>query len=86
MNLASHYVPFLKSAPPKAIKTLGLGVVLALVIVGPAAALTVDRERVAEAGHRFEVRCGEPQTFPKEVRRQAKPLGTASCLRARPGG
>ena len=62
MNLASHYVPFLKSAPPKAIKTLGLGVVLALVLVGPAAALTVDREQVAQGGYRFEVRCGEPQT------------------------
>jgi hypothetical protein len=63
MNLASHFVPFLKSAPPKAIKTLGLGVVVALVAVGPAGAVTVDREKVAEGGHRFEVRCGEPQTY-----------------------
>src|SRR4051812_33668461 len=60
MNLASHFVPFLKSAPPKAIKTLGLGVVVALVAVGPAGAVTVDREKVAEGGHRFEVRCQSP--------------------------
>jgi hypothetical protein len=32
MNLASHYVPFLKSAPPQTIKTLGLGVVLTLAL------------------------------------------------------
>ena len=63
MNLASHYVPFLKSAPPKVLKTLGLGVVVALVTVGPAAALTVDREQIAQGGHRFEVRCDEPQTY-----------------------
>jgi hypothetical protein len=28
-----------------------------------AAALTVDEEKLAQSGHRFDVRCGEPQTL-----------------------
>ena len=36
---------------------------LTLAVASAASALTVDRERVFEGGHRFEVRCGEPETY-----------------------
>jgi hypothetical protein len=43
---------------------LGFGIFLTLALgTATAGALTVDRERVAETGHRFEVSCGEPETF-----------------------
>ena len=55
-------MPFLKSAPPKVIRALGLGVVLTLATASAATALTVDRQSVVEGGHRFELRCGEQET------------------------
>jgi hypothetical protein len=62
MKLTPHYVPFLKSAPPKALRALGLGIVITMALAGVASALTVDEERTAQGGQRLEVRCGEPQT------------------------
>ena len=56
MNLASHYVPFLKAAPPKAIKTLGLGVVLTLTLGATgASARTADTAPPLEGG----AQCGQ---------------------------
>ena len=54
MRLTSHYVSFLVAALSAA------GVVLGGAAV--AAALTVDEVKVAQAGQRFDVRCGESQT------------------------
>ena len=47
MNLASQYVPFLRSAPPSVIRALGLAVVLTLALAAGAVAERRRRSRAA---------------------------------------
>jgi hypothetical protein len=51
-------------------------------------AVTVSRIRICGDHKHYYTRIQTRflSAVPTEVRRQAKPLGTASCLRARPGG
>jgi hypothetical protein len=51
MNLAPHYVPFIRSAPPKVIRELGLGVLLALALgTGTAGARGTETAPPLEGG------------------------------------
>ena len=51
-------------------------------------AVTLSRIRICGDSRHYYTRIQTRflSAVPREVRGQAKPLGTASCLRARPGG
>jgi hypothetical protein len=72
MNLTAHYLPFIKSAPAKVLRVLGLAAFLAVMCGG------LDASYAAEAGPHEDV----PARHPALERRAAQPADAPGALSA----